>query len=100
MTIPLILLSILGAWWLLLTVWVIRSYFERVQDAKTPMTPEQLEQFRQLEERTPQKRMRGRDYFIAGPFIIAFVLFLLPCYLYTWFLKHRDPYDRPHRSMP
>ena len=92
---PLIILIVVGAWWLLLTVFSIWSYIQRVRDAQAaPLTPEDREQVRQLEESLPQKQWRRRDYFIAGPFVIAFMLFLLPCYLYAWFLEHRDPYDR------
>jgi hypothetical protein len=97
---PLIILTIVGAWWLLLTLFVIWSYIQRVRDAKAagPLTPEQLEECRQLEARLPRIHWRRRDYFTAGPFVAAFMLFLLPVYLYGWFLKHRDPYDTHHKA--
>ena len=97
MSTPLIILTVVGAWWLLLTLFVIWSYIQRVRDASA-LTLEQLEETeqecRRLDESMPQKHWRRRDYFIAGPFAVAFMLFLLPCYLYAWFLEHRDPYDR------
>jgi hypothetical protein len=96
MSIPLILVILLGAWWLLLTVWAVRCYLERVQDAKTPLTPEEIKECSELEERT-RIRMRPRDYVLAGPFIIAWILFILPLCLYGWFLKYRDPYDRQNK---
>jgi hypothetical protein len=89
------MLSAVAGWWLFLTVLVVWSYIQRVRDAKEePLTPEQIEECRRLEEGLPQKHWRcRRDYFIALPFIIAFILFLLPCYVYGWLLEHRDPYD-------
>jgi hypothetical protein len=94
---PLIILSVVGVWWLLLTLFVIRSYVQRVRDARA-LTLQQLkdieQECRRFEESMPEKRWRRRDYFFAGPFVVAFILFLLPCYLYAWFLEHRDPYDR------
>jgi hypothetical protein len=98
MSIPLILVILLGAWWLLLTIWVVSCYLERVRDAKTPLTPEQLKECRKLEESMPRVRMRPRDYVVGGPFIIVWIFFLLPFYLYSWFLKYRDPYDRHHKT--
>jgi len=91
-SISLILLCLLGAWWLLLTVFVVRCYLERVRDAKTPLTPEEIEDCRKLEAET-RMEMGWRDGVTLAPFIFVFWLFLLPLLLYECFLKFRDPYD-------
>jgi hypothetical protein len=95
MNAPLILLCGLGGWWLLLTWFAIRSYLERVEDAKIPLTPEDLAECRRFEADTPRKPpMRARDYLVVGPVMALLVFMMLPLCLYAWFLKHRDPYDR------
>jgi len=94
----LILLSILGVWWLFLLAFVIRSCFRQVRAAQTSLTPEQLEQVQRLGDTMPQKRRCRRNYLILGPFIIAFVLFLLPLFLYALFLNRRDPHDKQQQA--
>ncbi len=94
MNTPLKLLSLLGVWWLILTLFALRNYFDRVQETKTPLTPEQLEEVRRLEEGMPRKTIRRRDYFVVGPVIIAMALLFLPFSLYVWLLNRRKPFDK------
>jgi hypothetical protein len=89
----LILLGLLAAWWVLLTLWAISCHRDRVRAAATPLTPEELEECRQLEASLPRyDTMRLRDWAIATPFMIPFVFLLLPIYLFHWFV--RDPYKK------
>ncbi|MBN9694111.1 MAG: hypothetical protein J0M24_28050 [Verrucomicrobia bacterium] len=91
-TIALILLCSLAAWWGLLTLWAISCHRNRVRAAATQMTPEELEDFRKLEASLPRYHMRLKDWVVVTPFMIPFVLFLLPIYLYHWLVK--DPYKK------
>ena len=61
-------------------------------DAKTPLTPEEIDDCRRLEAET-RMEMGWRDSVILAPFVIVSWLFLLPLLLYECFLKFRDPYD-------
>jgi hypothetical protein len=90
--IALILLGLLAAWWGVLTLWAISCHRDRVRAAATPMTPEELEECRKLEASIPRYHMRAKDWVVATPFMIPFVLFLLPIYLYHWLVK--DPYKK------
>ena len=95
MNTPLKLLSLLGVWWLLLTLFALRNFFDQVEETKTPLTPEQLEEVRRLEEGMPWKPpMRRRDYFVVGPVIITMALLFLPFSLYVWLLNRRKPFDK------
>jgi hypothetical protein len=91
-TIALILLCLLAAWWVFLTLLTISCHRDRVRDAATPMTPEELEHCRQMKASIPRYNMRPKDWVVVTPFMIPFVLFLLPIYLYHWFVK--DPYKK------
>lgn len=90
--VALILLGLLAVWWGILSVWVISCHRDRVRAAAKPMTPEELEDCRKLEESLPQYRMRLRDYLVTSPFMIPFIFFLLPIYLWSWLAK--DPYAK------
>ena len=94
MTIALAIVILLGAWWLLLTLWAIGCYRERKRNAQTPLTPEQIKEGKELEERIRPQPMRPLEYVTAGPFIVVWVFLWLPLYLFGWFLKHRDPYNK------
>lgn len=94
MKVLVIFLSVLGAWWGLLTISAVRSYLARVQDAKVPLTPEEIEESRRLDHSMSRFPKRARDYFILTPFMLPFALLLLPLFVYYWFLKFRDPCDR------
>ena len=68
-----------------------------VQAAKTPLTDEQIRECQEMEESFQPTRARPPDNTLGGPFIIAWLLFLLPFWLYG-FLKHHDPYDKQLKS--
>ena len=92
-----ILLSLLAAWWCILTIWVISCHRERVRAAAKPMTPEELEECRQLEASFPRHQMRSKDWLLSSPFWIPLMLTMLPIYLYFWFI--RDPHNQHDRAV-
>jgi len=96
-TIALILVGLLAAWWAILTLWVISCHRERVRAAAKPMTPEELEECRELEASIPHHHMRPKDYVITAPFWIPFVLFFLPFCLWTLLVK--DPYKKHDQAV-
>ena len=67
-TIALILLSLLAVWLCLLTVWVISCHRQRVRLAAKTMTPQELEECRQLEASFPRYHMRLKDWAVTSPF--------------------------------
>ncbi len=91
-TIALILVSLLGVWWGILTVWVIWCHRENARAPAKPLTPEELADC-PLDGSIMQHRMRVKDYAIIGPFLLPFMVVMLPLYAYGWFLKrsHKSP---------
>jgi hypothetical protein len=90
--IALILLCVLAAWWCILTVWLISCHRERVRAAAKPMTQEELEESKSLEERLPRHHMRPREWAATSPFWVPLVFVMLPLYIYGWLVK--DPYKK------
>lgn len=91
-TAALILLSLLAAWWLMLTVFLALNYRKRVREAKIPLTAEEAEECRQLEARLPCCQMRPAHFVIISPVVLV----MLPLYLYGWLVK--DPYDKQYKA--
>jgi hypothetical protein len=87
-TVPLILLSLLGGWWVLLTLLLIWNYRARVRAPKTPLTPAEREEIREWEAGMPRHSVRPIDYLI----IIPVILIMLPVYLYGRLVE--DPYAK------
>ena len=80
-----ILLGLLAAWWLLLTVCLTRHHRKQVRRARRRLSPEVMEECRQMEAALPRIQTRPIDFVIIIP--IAFLL--LPLYLYGRFVT--DP---------
>jgi hypothetical protein len=91
-TAALILLGLLAAWWSLLTVFLVLNYRKRVREARTPLTAEEAEECRQLEERLPRSQMRPVHFVIISPVVLV----MLPLYLYGWLVT--DPYDKQYKA--
>ena len=90
--VALILLGLLAAWWGILTLWTISCHRDRVRLAAKPMTPEELEDCRNLEASLPRHHMRPKDWVVTAPFYIPFIFLLLPIYLWHWLVK--DPFEK------
>ena len=83
-----ILLSVLAAWWLLLTVFVTLTHRKRAREAKTPLTAQEKKDCRQLKARLPRYHMRPIELVVISPVVLV----MLPLYVYGWLLA--DPYDK------
>lgn len=83
-----ILLALLGAWWTLLIGFLVWNHRKRVQEARTPLTAEEREECRKLEESIPREQVTAIDFIIMSPLMLVF----LPLYLYGWLVK--DPYTK------
>jgi len=94
-TLALIALVLLLVWWCVLTVWTISSHRERVRLAAN-WTPENEVEYQKLEASIPRYRMRPKNYVVTAPFMVPFVLLLLPFYVHSWFV--RDPFDKHEHS--
>jgi hypothetical protein len=88
-----LLLTILAAWWLLLSGFVLRNYCQGLQEVETPSAPERIEQYGEPEESKPA-RARLHLHLIVPPITIVLTLFLLPLYLYGWFLEGSEQQRR------
>ena len=91
-----ILLGLLVAWWCILASCVISWHRDRARAAAKPMTREQSHAFRKLEASMRRYRLHLRDHLATAPFVIPFIVFLLPMYLWVWLGKSR--YPKPSRS--
>ena len=94
-TFAIVCLAMVAVWWLVLTIWVVGCHRDRVRLAAN-WTPENEKEYQMLEAREPRFLAGFRERLVLMPFMVFFVLLLLPCYIHHWLVP--DPFKRPDKS--
>jgi hypothetical protein len=90
-TIFLIVFSMLGVWWCLLSLFLAWNYYGQLREKKTLLTLEQKEELKEFNASLPRYHLRRRDYLLFSPFFLIW----LPFYLYYWLVE--NPHDKFER---